>query len=616
MKQANKIISLVFAVLLAATIYGLFRTREEAGPPPGYASAGAPALSQDTEVDQSPLLTAQTLVRLPTTPDEQPSAQAALGIADQEMDLAFAMALADATEHPPALSADAKQIQARLQSAEDGLAAQQAQVTQLTAAEAKAGPAQKDAIDNQLALAKATLELRQDQVDDAKEDLIRAGGDPQDRIQRMVDEHDAASKSSDSTMVDLVAEPEPSGLVQRAERWWALHQKQMQLWQAKQDAASLAAQFSTRHESLESQTAAQENKFRGAAPAGSGSAAAADNAKAAAPSPEDSAAQVAATKRRSANSRAMASLDKRVANEQQLANVYGQWISIVAAQQRVQVNRGLRGALIILAIALIGLFVDGWIESLVSKTHMDRRQLATLRSTTRVSLQIVAILLVLVVIFGPPTQLGTVLGLVGAGLTIALQAFPVAFVGWLILMGRGGIRVGDWVQINGVTGEVVDLGMFRTVLLETGTDSGYPTGRRVTFPNTYAVQGFYFNFSTSGQWMWDELQVVLPGNQNPYPLAEALRNKVTEETSEIVRQAEQEWRSSARSHDLGKLSAVPSVYVKPVAGGAQITVRYITSAHRRSELHAKLNQDAIALLGLGQPEPKVAAAPKPALTTN
>ena len=63
------------------------------------------------------------------------------------------------------------------------------------------------------------------------------------------------------------------------------------------------------------------------------------------------------------------------------------------------------------------------------------------------------------------------------------------------------------VEIDGVGGEVVELGLFRTWLLETGnwTAHGHPTGRRVSFLNGYAIRGKYFNFSTVGQWMWDEI---------------------------------------------------------------------------------------------------------------
>ncbi len=76
------------------------------------------------------------------------------------------------------------------------------------------------------------------------------------------------------------------------------------------------------------------------------------------------------------------------------------------------------------------------------------------------------------IIFGMPTQTTTVLGLAGAGLTVAMKDFIVAFFGWFVLMGRNGIRVGDWVEINGVAGEVVEVGLLKTILLETGSWSG------------------------------------------------------------------------------------------------------------------------------------------------
>jgi small-conductance mechanosensitive channel len=230
---------------------------------------------------------------------------------------------------------------------------------------------------------------------------------------------------------------------------------------------------------------------------------------------------------------------------------------------------------------------------------MDRRQVETLRTVTRVSVQIVAVLFILLVIFGPPTQLGTFLGLAGAGLTVALKDFIVGFLGWFVLMGKNGIRLGDWVEINGVTGEVVELGMFHTVLLETGnwTDSGHPTGRRVTFTNSFAIEGHYFNFSTSGQWLWDELQVVLPIGLDPYPIVDAIQKKVLEATSESARQAEQEWKIAAHSRDVGALSAAPAINVKPVIGGVEIAVRYVARANERYQLRAKLYQAAVDLLG-------------------
>jgi small-conductance mechanosensitive channel len=255
---------------------------------------------------------------------------------------------------------------------------------------------------------------------------------------------------------------------------------------------------------------------------------------------------------------------------------------------------------------LVGLFFNGWLEHVLGKTSLDRRQVETLRTVTRVSLQVFAVLFILLVIFGPPSQLGTFLGLAGAGLTVALKDFIVGFLGWFVLMGKNGIRLGDWVEINGVTGEVVELGMFHTVLLETGnwTDSSHPTGRRVTFTNSFAIEGHYFNFSTSGQWLWDELQIVVPVGQDPYPIVDAIQKKVVEATAKGAQQAEKEWQGTAKSREMNSQTAAPAINIKPVIGGIEIAVRYITRANERYQLRAKLYEAAVGLLGQKSPAPQ------------
>ncbi len=616
MKLTHKIASIPLIVLMVAAIYGLIRTGGEVSGPPGNgAVAGTNSPEQGPVVDQTPLLTAQELVRMPTSAAELPSAQAALQLGDHEMDLAFALAMLDATQHPSKLTSEAKEIQARLQDAENALASVQSQVAQITAVDGKATGARKDDLDDQLSLAKAQIELRQDEVDDAKEDLARAGGDAQTRIQAMAQEHEAASQASDATKVSVSAPVDPHGLVQRFQQWSVLHQKQLQLWQAKQQAVTETAALAAKHNSLEEQTASQGEISPGSPAPGSAATTPTAAEKRSTRSHEESAALLETTKLRAANRKTMATLDQRIDNEKQLANVYGHWIGIVAMEQRALLNGGLRDVLVILAIAIFGLFVDDWIGSLLAKMSIDRRQMETLRTATRVTLQIVGVLLVLLVIFGPPTQLGTFLGLAGAGLTVALKDFIIGFFGWFVLMGKNGIRIGDWVEINGVTGEVVELGVFHTVLLETGnwTDSGHPTGRRVTFTNSFAVEGHYFNFSTSGQWLWDEIQIVLPTGQNPYPIVEAIQKKVVEATSEGVRQAEEEWKGATKSKNMTAHSAAPAINVKPVVGGTEISVRYITRATERFQLRAKLNHEAVDLLGVSPAPQPDADSPKPAL---
>jgi small-conductance mechanosensitive channel len=614
MKTKQKIAAIVLLALLGAVAYGLFRTGQSASAPASNAKTASGGGAQAPIVDHTPLLTAQRLTQMPTSAEEQPFAEEALRLGDHEMDLAFAAAVRDAEDHPLVLSADAKETQARLQRAEKALEADKAAVARLTAAFEKANATQKDALDDQLDVAKAQLELDQDEVDDAKQDLIRAGGDPKSRIQAMIDEHEAASHSADSTHVAVNNTVEQAALIYRFQQWSTLHQKQLLLWQAKREAESAFASFSARHNALEAQITANKGNALPAEGQTNPGQAQANSGPRAKLSREESTALVKATKRRSSDAKALASLDKRIDDQKQLAENYGKWIEVVAAKQRTVVHGALTGLTFILVILLIGIFFDSWLERLLGKTSLDRRQVETMRTVTRVAVQVAAVLFILVVIFGAPSQLGTILGLAGAGLTVALKDFIVAFLGWFVLMGKNGLRLGDWVEINGVTGEVVELGMFHTVLLETGnwTDSGHPTGRRVTFTNNYAIEGHYFNFSTSGQWMWDELQVVLPTGQDPYPIIDAIQKRVAEATTETAKLAEKEWQNAANSRQMSALSAAPAINLKPIIGGIEIAVRYITRANERYQLRAKLYQAAVELLGSKAVPPPAAPASTPA----
>jgi small-conductance mechanosensitive channel len=621
MRMAQKIVTAALVAGLAAAIYGIVRAGESADAAKSKANKAAAA----QVVDQSPLKTARQLAALADTPEEQALAKEALRLGDYELDLAFDIALRDADAHPPELTAEAKDIQARLQKAQKLQQTQQAQVTQLTAELAKASGDRKEALDDQLSLAKSSLDLANNEVGDAELDLTNAGGNQRGRIEQLKSTHEEAGHGKEAEKSFPAAAPEELGLIHRYQQWSALLAKKKMLLNAKAEAESAVAAVVEQHTALEAQNDAE--KFNSPDLAAHSSLAGADASAGAHAASANTVAQnlrrtrsrvesreALATAKAIANDQQnLASLDKRAGNEKELADIYSRWMGLVSVRQSNVMKRMLIGVAIILGVFLIGVFFNTWMEKLLGRLRLDRRQVQNLRTVTRVTLRVVALLLILLVIFGPPGQLGTFLGLAGAGLTVALKDFILGFFGWFVLMGKNGIRLGDWVEINGVTGEVVELGMFHTVLLETGnwTDSGHPTGRRVTFTNSFAIEGHYFNFSTTGQWMWDELQVVLPSGQDPYPVIDAIQKKVAEATTETAKQAEQEWKNAASSRQMSELSAAPAINVKPVIGGVEIAVRYITRANERYQLRAKLYQAAVDLLGPKAISPPAEPAPTP-----
>jgi small-conductance mechanosensitive channel len=227
-----------------------------------------------------------------------------------------------------------------------------------------------------------------------------------------------------------------------------------------------------------------------------------------------------------------------------------------------------------------------------------RKRLHQMRVMATVAVELLAVVFILLVLFGAPNQLSTIIGLATAGLTVVLRDFIVAFFGWFALMGKNGMRVGDWVEINGVSGEVIELGVLKTVLLELGnwTETGHPTGRQVAFSNSFAMDGHYFNFSTAGQWLWDELQVTLPPGGDPYLTAEQIGKLVERETEAASAQAAQDWERVTSQYGARSFSAKPAVSLRPSANGLEVVVRYITRAPERNAMKSRLFQVIVDLM--------------------
>jgi hypothetical protein len=215
-----------------------------------------------------------------------------------------------------------------------------------------------------------------------------------------------------------------------------------------------------------------------------------------------------------------------------------------------------------------------------------------------IAIQLIGTLFILLIVFGIPNQTSTMIGLATAGLTVVLRDFIVAFFGWFALMGRNRIRVGDWVEIEGISGEVIEIGVLKTVLLETsgGGSTGHHTGRRVSFVNKFAIENHYFNFSTAGQWLWDELRLTLPVTGDPYGLAMQIRERVESETDADSGAAEQDWEQATRQYGSRPFSAKPAVDLRPSANGLEVIVRYITRAPQRHEVKSRLFKAIIDLV--------------------
>ena len=581
------VILLALLALLAVCLVFSWTTRDAMGNlsflnskyNPNRANGGKKSI-----VDVNPWQTAQALAPLAMTAEEKEYAQDAERLADHEVDQAFASSLRQATldsQHITltgdalALSKKVTQLQQLIAQDKDDV---QTITEQLKLPPPKNGkPAEYD--EGDLEVSKAQLGLDTDELADAQQDLDRASGDQTSQIQAELNAHEATMREYDKHVheggqVAAISVRRYGTLAGRIGAWFSQRSRydllQQALNQTRADIANLTAQ----HNALEVK------------------------ANSAAVHTDDLDEKLEGLKDRTAQRQILSILDDRIQTEQQLATVYGKWSAQVQLQHRTVLHLILQSLALIAFIGICMVICDALVRRLMDRPALDRRRSQTLRSILELSIQVIGVVIILLVIFGTPRETPTILGLATAALTIALQDFIIAFLGWFVLIGKNGIHVGDWVEIDGVGGEVTEVRLFTTTLLETGTlaDRGLPTGRRITFMNGFAIRGKYFNFSTSGQWMWDEISLTLPATANVHDLLDRIQKAVVAETEKNAGLAEQEWKRGAHGGSLSRFSATAVENLRPSAAGIEVLVRYVTRASERFEVRNRLYQRLIELL--------------------
>jgi small-conductance mechanosensitive channel len=541
-------------------------------------------------VDQRPYQTAQTLSGMAVSAEEQSFARDAERLADHDVDQAFAMALKEAELNQKPLKGEAAALAAKVTQLQAAVKTDQAQVDALvTAAKAAgtvppsspAGAAPSMPGGDDVDVAQAQLGLDQDELVDAQGDLARATGDKRGEIQQELTARQAAMKqapdASGQKKTAVAAVREFGTLAGRLKGWFAQRDRAALLAQAEAAAKSEAAGLETQHNQLQQDGAGATAAVAGAV--GSD--------------------RVKLLKSLAARRVVMSTLDDRVATDQQLASVYSRWEAQVWLQHHIV------GYLLLQSFAWVALVVliAGVAVTLgrmaVRRMVTEARERRTMETIITLAMEVSGLIAVALIVFGAPQQMPTILGLATAAVTVVFQDFILGFFGWFSLMGRHGIRVGDWVEINSVAGEVAEISLFRTVLLETGnwTTKGHPTGRRMSFSNSFALKGQFFNFSTNGQWMWDEISVNVPATTNAYELLKQAKTVVDKETETDTVQAEMEWQRVAKDIGVGQFGAKPTVELRPAAAGVDVVVRFVTRANERFARRGKITDVLLGLLG-------------------
>lgn len=194
-------------------------------------------------------------------------------------------------------------------------------------------------------------------------------------------------------------------------------------------------------------------------------------------------------------------------------------------------------------------------------------------------------------------------GVAGAGIAFALQEVIASFAGWLAIMFGNFYKTGDRVQLGGVKGDVMDIGVLRTTIMETGqwVDGDLYTGRIVLIANSYIFKEPVFNYSGDFPFLWDEIKIPIKFGSNYEKAKQLILNVGIEVAGDLTSESLEKWHSLQKKYLLEEAQTEPMVSLIANDNWVEFTLRYVVRYNKRratkTELFTKILQQIEATNG-------------------
>jgi len=180
-------------------------------------------------------------------------------------------------------------------------------------------------------------------------------------------------------------------------------------------------------------------------------------------------------------------------------------------------------------------------------------------------------------------SLATFLGLVTAGLAIALQDLLANFAGWLFIIVRRPFEVGDRVEIGEVAGDVIDVRFFQFTLNEIGrwVDAEQSTGRIIHVPNGVVFKKPQANYTQGFSYIWNEIGILVTFESNWEKAKKILEEIVAIHAEQLSEAAQEKLKEASKQYLIFYTSLTPIVYTTVKDSGVMLTMRYLVNPKKR-----------------------------------
>ncbi|SDX42933.1 mechanosensitive ion channel family protein [Flavobacterium degerlachei] len=263
----------------------------------------------------------------------------------------------------------------------------------------------------------------------------------------------------------------------------------------------------------------------------------------------------------------------------------------------------------LIGVAVIWMLIKAVQKNLFSKIKDNDNRYKAKKISTFVGY--LATVIFLTVIFSEKLGgLTVALGVAGAGIAFALQEVIASFAGWLAIMFGGFYNSGDRVQLGGIKGDVMDIGVLRTTIMETGqwVDGDLYNGRIVLIANSYVFKEPVFNYSGDFPFLWDEIKIPIQFGSNYEKAQEIILNAGVEVAGDLTEKSKDKWKSLQYKYRLEDAQTAPMISLIANDNWAEYTLRYVVDYKKRRTTKTILFSKILTKIEATNGEVKMASA--------
>lgn len=248
------------------------------------------------------------------------------------------------------------------------------------------------------------------------------------------------------------------------------------------------------------------------------------------------------------------------------------------------------GTLAVLVLGFLAYFLG---QQYVNRTTSDGKEHYRRRQFLTTTVVIGALAIILVLWARTLQQKGTFLGLLGAGLAIALREPLLSVAGRVAIFAGKMYSVGDRIQLETMSGDVIDVGFFYTRMMEIGNWIGgdQVSGRIVQLPNSKIFGNPIFNYTQNFNYIWDEVVLPITYNSNLDSATRILVDVGAEYTKEYLKGAEAQLEKMRQHFWVPSFELKPQVYVTVTSNWVQLTMRYVVEPKKRRSASSFIYQE-------------------------